>query len=154
MLVITVRPARPDDKPEWLRMRRLLWPDSDEAEFLEEMDKTLANAAEQPVFIALRADQRPGGFLEGGTRKYAEGCETSPVGFIEGWYVDEDLRRKGVGGALVRAMEDWAREQGLTEIASDTWLDNETSISAHKSLGYVEMERLVHFAKKLHAKKL
>ena len=154
MTEISIRPARPEDKPEWLRMRRLLWPDSNETELLEELDKILANAAEQPVFIALRTDQRPGGFLEGGTRKYAEGCETSPVGFIEGSYVDEDLRRKGVGGALVRAMEDWAREQGLTEIASDTWLDNETSISAHKSLGYVEMERLVHFAKKLHAKKL
>jgi aminoglycoside 6'-N-acetyltransferase I len=152
MTEVSIRQAKPEDKHEWLRMRRLLWPDSDET--LADLDQILANAAEQPVFIALRADQRPGGFLEGGTRNYADGCETSPVGYIEGWYVDEDLRRQGVGGALVRAMEGWTREKGLTEIASDTWLDNETSISAHKSLGYVEMERLVVFAKKLHAKKL
>jgi aminoglycoside 6'-N-acetyltransferase I len=71
------------------------------------------------------------------------------VGYIEGWYVDDDLRREGVGGLLVRAMEAWSREQGLTEIASDTWLDNQISIAAHLRLGYVEMERLVHFAKKL-----
>ena len=90
-----------------------------------------------------------GGFLEAGTRKYAEGCDTSPVGYIEGWYVDEDLRGKGIGKALVKAAEDWTRLQGLTEMASDTWLDNEVSIQAHLKMGYEETERLVHFAKKL-----
>jgi aminoglycoside 6'-N-acetyltransferase I len=49
----------------------------------------------------------------------------------------------------VQAVEAWAREQGYTEIASDTWLDNETSIRAHLALGYEESERLVHFRKSL-----
>ena len=149
MSTFTVRRALPADKPEWLRMRLLLWPHHTTAELLEEMDQFLAEPAEQPVFILLRADQTPGGFLEGGTRKYADGCETGPVGYIEGWYVDEDLRRQGAGAALVQALEDWARQRGLLEMASDTWLDNQTSITAHQRLGYVEVERLVHFAKKL-----
>lgn len=148
MTDISIRRARPEDKPEWARMRLLLWPDHTEAEMLTEMDEILSNQ-DQPVFVAERSDGGLGGFLEGGTRKYADGCDTSPVGYIEGWYVDEDLRKQGVGGKLVEAMEDWARARGLTEMGSDTWLDNETSITAHQHLGYVDVERLVHFAKKL-----
>jgi aminoglycoside 6'-N-acetyltransferase I len=148
MDVLMIRRVQSADKPEWLRMRNLLWPDHTEAEMLEEMDEILADET-APVFVAVRPDGRLGGFLEGGLRKYADGCDTSPVGYIEGWYVDEDLRRSGVGGQLVQAMEAWTRERGLTEMGSDTWLDNETSITAHTRLGYVEMERLVHFAKKL-----
>ncbi len=146
---ITIRRATPADKPEWLRMRLLLWPDGMPEGFLREMDDLLANSL-TPVFVAARSNGMAGGFLEAGMRKYAEGCETSPVGYIEGWYVDEDLRGRGVGKALVRVAEDWARSQDLTEMASDTWLDNEVSIRAHLKMGYEETERLVHFAKKLH----
>ena len=63
--------------------------------------------------------------------------------------MDEDLREQGIGKLLVKAAEDWARSQGLTEMASDTWLDNEVSIQAHLKMGYEEVERLAHFAKKL-----
>jgi aminoglycoside 6'-N-acetyltransferase I len=90
-----------------------------------------------------------GGFLELGQRNYAEGCETSPVAFIEGWYVDPNVQKQGVGRKLIKAAEAWAKEQGFTEIASDTWLENETSIQAHKALGYTEVERLVCFTKRL-----
>jgi aminoglycoside 6'-N-acetyltransferase I len=145
---ITIRRATPTDKPEWLRMRLLLWPDGTTEGFSSEMDDLLADSL-TPVFVAVRSNGLAGGFLEAGTRKYAEGCETSPVGYIEGWYVDADLRGQGIGKALVKAAEDWARSQGLTEMASDTWLDNEVSIQAHVKMGYKEMERLVHFAKKL-----
>jgi aminoglycoside 6'-N-acetyltransferase I len=153
---ITIRPATPDDKPEWLRMRQTLWPDEIEYMSFEEMDCILADPL-MPVFLAVRADGstsaslsvKLGGFVEAGTRKYAEGGETSPVGYIEGWYVDADLRGQGIGGALMQAAENWARGQGLTEMGSDTWLDNEISIQAHIKLGYEEEERLVHFLKRL-----
>ena len=145
---ITIRRIEIVDKPEWLRMRLALWPDHTLEEFLFETDAMLADPM-QPVFVAVRQNGKPGGFLEAGTRNYAEGCKTSPVGYIEGWYVDADLRGQGIGAALVRAAEAWAREQGLTEMASDTWLDNEGSIRAHRKLGYEEVERAVHFAKKL-----
>ena len=149
MSEILIRRLRPEDKPEWLRMRRLLWPRHNDEEMLSEMNEIISNAEEQPVFVAIRPTGGLGGFLEGGTRKYADGCDSSPVGYIEGWYVDEELRQKGVGGRLVQAMEAWARARSLTEMGSDTWLENETSIAVHGRLGYVEMERLVHFAKKL-----
>jgi len=143
-----IRRVERADWDAWLRMRLALWPDASPQEHLAEME-TIWNEAEAPVFVAVRPNGSLGGFLEGGLRKYGEGCESSPVAYLEGRYVEADLRRQGVGGALVRAMEAWARERGLTEIASDTWIDNETSLAAHKSLGYEEVERLVYFAKKL-----
>ncbi len=131
---MNIRRAEPADWDEWLRMRRLLWDDASAEEHQAEMREIMVDP-DAPVFLAIRPDGRPGGFLEGGIRKYADGCETGPVGYIEGWYVGADLRRPGVGGALVRAMEAWVRERGLTELASDPWIGNETSIAAHKRLG-------------------
>jgi len=148
MTDITIRRATRTDKPEWLRMRLLLWPYGTAEGFSGDMDSLLADPL-TPVFVVARPGGGLGGFLEAGTRKYAEGCESSPVGYIEGWYVDEDLREQGVGAALVKAVEAWARSQGLTEMASDTWLENEASIQAHLKMGYEEAERLVHFVKKL-----
>jgi aminoglycoside 6'-N-acetyltransferase I len=143
-----IRQATTADKPEWLRMRHLLWPDVEPEDLLHEMDQILADPL-MPVFVL----QRPGGslvgFIEIGTRKYADGCVTAPVGYIEGWFVDDDLRGKGLGHELVRTGEDWARSQGLHEMASDTWLDNDLSIRAHLAMGYEEVERLIHFAKTL-----
>ena len=145
---VTIRQAKTEDKPEWLCMRLTLWPHHTADELAPDMDGMLADPL-QPVYVAELSNGSLAGFLEAGTRKYAEGCETSPVGYIEGWYVDADLRGQGIGKALVRAAEDWARSQGFREMASDTWLENEGSIRAHGRLGYEETERLVHFAKKL-----
>ena len=149
---VAIRRATAADKPEWMRMRLALWPDGTVEMFSAEMDVMLADPL-SPVFLAVRPDAGAsaalGGFLEAGTRKYAEGGESSPVGYIEGWYVDADLRGQGIGKALMQAAEDWARDLGLTEMGSDTWLDNEASIRAHIRLGYKETERLVHFVKRL-----
>ena len=143
-----IRHAVAADKPEWLRMRLMLWPEVGNEGLSEDMDRMLADEL-SPVFVLERPGGELGGFLEAGTRKYAEGCTTGPVGYIEGWFVDEDLRGQGLGHQLVREAEDWARSQGLTEMASDTWLDNDVSIRAHLSMGYEEVERLIHFAKTL-----
>ena len=143
-----IRLATPADQTEWLRMRHDLWPDVEPEELLREMERIMADPL-MPVFVMERPDGRLGGFIEAGTRKYAEGCETSPVGYLEGWLVDEDLRGQGIGKALMNIAENWARAQGLHELASDTWLENDISINAHLKLGYEEVERLVHFVKTL-----
>ena len=90
-----------------------------------------------------------GGFIEVSERAYAEGCDSSPVPFIEGWYVDPDLRKSGIGAQLVEAAEAWARSKNYTEIGSDLSIDNTVSLTAHLALGYREVERLVAMAKKL-----
>lgn len=148
--MIIIRPARPEDLEEWLRMRLALWPGHPEAEFRAEMQAMLQNPL-TPVFVAVRADGRLGGFLEGSLRNYAEGCDTSPVAYVEGWYVDSDLRQQGVGRRLMAAMEAWAVENGLRELASDAELDNTVSQQAHRALGFEESDRIVTFRKALPA---
>ena len=109
---ILIRRVSAPDLDDWLRMRLLLWPYSDRQELLTQMQSML-NEPLEPVFVAVRPDGSLGGFLEAGLRKYADGCSTSPVGYIEGWYVDEDLRRQGVGARLVRAAEGVGARTGL-----------------------------------------
>lgn len=145
----TIRRATDHDKPDWLRMRQRLWPDAPQEYLSFDLDRHLADP-NYVVFVAAGGD---GGnliaFIEAGLRDHGEGCETSPVGYIEAWYVDEHLRGQNVGRDLVHTAEQWAREKGCMEMASDTWLENENSIAAHLRLGYVEVERLVHFVKRL-----
>jgi len=143
-----IRRAVADDKPEWLRMRQGLWPDAPIEYLNYDLDEILADP-EQTVFVASRADGGLVAFIEASLRDYAEACETSPVGYIEAWYVDEHIRGQKLGREMVRAAEEWARQKGCAEMGSDTWLDNETSIAAHKKMGYDEVERLVHFLKRL-----
>ena len=129
-------------------MRQRLWPEAPVEYLSVDLDDKLASP-DYIVFVASNEDDVSIAFIEAGLRNYAEGCETSPVGYIEAWYVDEPLRGQKLGRELILAAEHWAREKGCTEMASDTWLENEASITAHLRLGYYEVERLVHFAKKL-----
>jgi aminoglycoside 6'-N-acetyltransferase I len=132
-----------------MRMRDLLWPGLATQTHEIDMAELLADPTTQAVFVVDRGDGLRGGFLEAGTRKYADGCETSPVAYIDGWYVDPDLRRTGWGSRLIQAAEAWARSCGHAEIASDCLLENDVSRRAHNALGYLETERLIHFRKSL-----
>ena len=129
-------------------MSEALFPDQPREEIEAGMREARART-DTAVFIAERDDGTPCGFVEVGTRSYAEGCESSPVPYIEAWYVDPDVRRGGVGRALLAAAEDWARSLGYREIASDALLDNVVSHRAHLGSGYSEVERIVVFRKTL-----
>jgi aminoglycoside 6'-N-acetyltransferase I len=54
-----------------------------------------------------------------------------------------------VGAKLLAAAQDWARSHGCIEMASDTWLDNEKSQQVHEALGFVVVDRCVHYRKAL-----
>ena len=144
----TIRRATYEDKHEWLRMRHGLWPDAPMEYLALDLDERLADE-ETAVFMAFNENGQPVGFIEVGLRTFAEGCETSPVGYIEAWFVGELVRGQNLGRELVYTAEQWAREQGCSEMASDTWLENEAGITAHQTLGYHESDRLVHFVKRL-----
>ena len=143
-----IRPVEPGDYDEWLRMRLLLWPEHSPEELRVEMVEIVSDRT-NAIYVAVRPDGSLGGFIETSQRKYAEGCHTSPVGYIEGWYVDPDLRSQGIGRGLVRTAESWAKASGLSEMASDCDLENQVSLNAHLALGYEEVERLVQFRKSL-----
>jgi aminoglycoside 6'-N-acetyltransferase I len=114
------------------------------------MDEWLG-LSDSVVIVADFGDGKLGGFAEVGTRSAAGGCLTTPVAYLEGWWVDPQFRRRGVGAALIAAAETWAKAQGHSELASDALLDNVVSQAAHVRLGFIEVERVVLFRKALRA---
>ena len=80
---------------------------------------------------------------------YVEGCETSPVGYLEGVSIREEYRHRGIGRKLVSECEQWAREKGCTEFASDCELTNNASLSFHLGIGFQEGNRIICFKKML-----
>ncbi len=101
------------------------------------------------VFLAEDDEGRVVGFAEATLRSHAEGCVTSPVAYLEGWYVLATHRGCGVGTALLCAVEEWARREGCSELASDAELPNVTGAAAHRALGFAEVERIVCFRKSI-----
>lgn len=148
-IMVNIRVRIPDDDKEWLRLRSALWPDPG----LETQRREMAGWLARPDAVVLVAVRPNGaglaGFAEVGARSLADGCDTSPLAYLEGWYVDVDMRRRGVGAALIQAAETWARAQGFREFASDAELDNVESQRAHVALGFLEVGRAVLYLKKL-----
>ena len=135
-------------------MCHALWPEASVAEHARDLVRLWSGTplAGLPtvLFVAQKPDGILVGFVEVGLRSHADGCDTSrPVGFIEGWYVTPAYRRKKVGARLLAAAEGWARNEGCSEMASDTWLDNLDSQRAHEAAGYSIVDRCVHYRKSL-----
>jgi aminoglycoside 6'-N-acetyltransferase I len=134
-------------------MRVALWPDSTLEEELSDTAPVLEGRWHGLLPLTNFVAEENGeliGFIEVGLRSIADGCDPArAVGYLEGWYVDSSHRGKGVGAALVHAAEEWSRAQGCTEIASDTWIDNEGSQRAHEALGFEVVDRVVNYRKPL-----
>jgi aminoglycoside 6'-N-acetyltransferase I len=152
MANIGVRQAQSSDQDEIAKMCALLWPETPMAEHREDIAKVMVSgmSGTLPAAVLVSCDESGAltGFLEVGWRSHADGCDTTrPVGFVEGWFVHEAFRGRGVGRELMRAAEDWTRMQGCVEMASDTWIDHEVSQRAHEALGFEVVDRCVHFRK-------
>jgi len=144
-----VRPISEKDLSEWFRLRRKLWDATSDDDHKAEMLDILDHSDTQLVVVADSGNGKLGGFLEASIRPFVEDCESDNVGYLEGWFVDPEYRRQGLGGMLVFAAEEWAKRRGCTEMASDAELGNEMSLAAHTQLGYQETSRLVHLRKEL-----
>lgn len=140
---------RPLDKPDieaWIGMRHRLWAAYEREDLIREtVDWAQGKLG---VFVAEAFDGLVG-FAEVTMRERAPGCTTSPVGYLEGWWVDPDYRREGIGSALLAACEQWSRVHGATEFASDAHADNEVSRAAHEAAGFAEKRAVVRFHKQI-----
>lgn len=133
-------------------MRSDLWPDEDAAALATEAEKFASEGKGIGLVAVLVSEGDDGvliGFVEIGLRDYVDGCDSSPVPFIEGWYVAPRSRRTGVGKTLIEAAEAWSIERGYIVLASDALLENSVSERAHKALGFEEVERAIRFRKAL-----
>ena len=140
-----IRKAEFSDLPVLTDLALKLWPDHDRVEMYEELSSIMAKP-DAAFFLAENAS----GFAQCQLRyDYVEGTESSPVGYLEGIYVEEGCRRQGLARKLLAACENWARERGCREFASDCEVTNTQSLRFHLSLGFEEANRIICFAKKL-----
>ena len=92
----------------------------------------------------------PAGFAQCQLRyDYVEGTASSPVGYLEGIFVREDFRNRGIAKALLRACEAWAKEKNCSEFASDCELNNVSSLRFHLAMGFEEVNRVICLKKDL-----
>lgn len=78
-----------------------------------------------------------------------EGTDNSPVGYLEGIYVKEAYRSKGLAKELLGECEKWAKDKGCSEFASDCELDNMDSLKFHLRAGFEEANRIICFTKRI-----
>jgi len=143
-----VRALAGSDISQWAELRAALWTDQPRDEL--EADGRVALAKDPPLVVFVAEDESVlAGFIEFGFRSVAEGCESSPVPYVEGWFVRESYRRRGIGAALMRAVEDWCRARGFVELGSDANASNRLSRDVHAALGFEEVETLVVFRRVL-----
>jgi aminoglycoside 6'-N-acetyltransferase I len=132
-------------------MRITLWPWDEVEDHAEEAEELyLAGNPDRHAMIALDDGGVAAGFAEATIRRdYVEGCETSPVVFLEGIYVRPEARLGGVALALAEAVAEWGKAKGCTEFASNALLDNIDSHRFHAAIGFEETERVVFFRREL-----
>ena len=100
-------------------------------------------------FLAFNDEGDPIGMIDARARNYAEGAPNLRAAYVEDLWVEPDYRRQGIAQHLLKAVEEWARAEGLDWLGSDTTLDNQKSVEWHLGRGFEEIERIVVFGKRL-----
>ena len=143
-----IRKAQIQDAEAIAGLAVRMWDDHDPNDLANEF-RELINAEGSACFIKC-VDGKPVAFAQVQLRHdYVEGTESSPVGYLEGIFVSERYRKNGYAAELLSECENWAREKGCTEFASDCELDNADSLRFHLAAGFEETNRIICFKKDL-----
>ena len=143
-----IRKAEPCDAKTVAALALRLWPEHAVEELEAEFGELLKDTS-CTIFLA-EQDGEAIGFAQCQLRHdYVEGTDSSPVGYLEGVYVAEPYRNQRIASALLKACEDWAREMGCTEFASDCELKNTDNLRFHLAAGFTEANRIICFVKEL-----
>lgn len=146
---ITIQAFEPTDFDSLLEMSQKLWTKYEKSELEQLLHESFVLKKNQ-VLLAKTADDESVGFSIFSIRTdYVEGADQSPTGYLEGIFVEPDYRNMGVSKQFIQQGEKWCKEQGCTQLGSDTWLSDKEARAFHKHLGFWEEEELVHFLKKI-----
>lgn len=144
----TIRAVAPADVSSWRLLRHMLWPHASADDHVRETEQLLAEPHRYAMVIAASSQGEALGFAEAAIRyDYVNGCDTSPVLFLEGIYVVPGMRHQGIARALCTSIEQWGASHACAEFASDTSIDNVDAQALHRALGFDETERVVFFRK-------
>lgn len=145
---MTIKKATLTDAQELAGLAVRMWKSNTIAELAKEFNDYISK--ESGVFFLATSEECAVGFAQCGLRHdYVEGTTSSPVGYLEGIFVVEEYRKRGLAKDMLKACQKWAKEQGCTEFASDCELVNEDSLKFHLKMGFEEANRVICFTKKL-----
>ncbi len=143
-----IRKATVSDSSCVAKLAIQMWEDNMLEGLTEDLAEIIANP-ESAVFL-LYDGGKAIGFAQCQLRHdYVEGTDSSPVGYLEGIFVEEAYRNKGYAKELLKQCEAWAKSMGCTEFASDCELTNTGSLAFHLKMGFEEANRVICFTKKL-----
>lgn len=147
--MIAIVQAGPEHLDGWAALRHALWDELSVAQHRAEAEEQL-NEPERLLNLVALQDNEVIGFAEAALRHdYVNGCETSPVAFLEGIYVSETARGTGLARQLCDAVAQWGRAQGCSEFASDALGEDVDSHAFHRAAGFAETERVVYFRREI-----
>lgn len=146
--MIQIQALEQDQEQALAKLMCELWPESTlagEHAYLQSIRQSKVDA-----FYLLMQNDNPEGFIQLKVRTdYVEGARSSPIAYVEGIYLRKGLRKKGWAAKLIQKGESWARQKGLSQLASDAEISNLSSIAFHKQAGFQEANRIVCFIKEL-----
>jgi aminoglycoside 6'-N-acetyltransferase I len=148
---MNIAPASSAFWDDWAEMRAVLWPDLSQKAHRAEIERLYSSMTTQCIaFLAVSEAGKAIGFSEASLRRdFVNGCNTSPVLFLEGIYVEMAFRGRGIGRSLCEAAANWGCAEGCSEFASDAYLVDLASHAFHKAVGFEETERVVYFRRSL-----
>ena len=143
-----IREATVQDAQLLASLAMNVWKESSLKEIITEF-KQMTKSNEAVAFILIIEEQAVG-FAQCQLRHdYVEGTNTSPVGYLEGIFVEKEFRHKGYASELLLKCEDWVKTKGCLQFASDCELDNTDSLAFHLKVGFTEANRMICFTKQL-----
>lgn len=146
---ITFKEFEKTDFASLLEMSLKLWIDFDESK-LEELLRQTTESQKTKILIAKNLTKKDVGFSIFSIRTdYVEGADKSPTGYLEGIFVEPEYRKIGIAKEFIQHGEQWCKENGCTQLGSDTWLTDNESREFHKKIGFWEEEEVVHFLKNI-----
>ncbi len=129
----------------WQRFRAALYHDLDPAFNKDEIRRTVEDPNLTSFLVFKNEEPNPIGMIELSLRNMVDGCISSPVAYIEGLYLIEKYQGQGLGKEMIVFIKKWAKEQGCTELAVDTELENERAQKFYLREGFEETYRIVQF---------
>ena len=146
--MVEVRKATVKDLDGLCKLAFMLWPSHTLGALMDEFKLELL--ARDSAFFVVVIQEKAIGFAQVSIRTdYVEGTQSTPVGYLEGIFMERAYRGNGYARKLVEVAEAWAWTRGCTEFASDCVFENKTSISFHQKVGFKECAKIVAFSKKI-----
>lgn len=143
-----VKRAAKKDLDTLVNLAGIMWDRHSVIQLFHEFSEIMAKGDTQ-FFLKYENDTAVGFAQCRLSHDHIKGTKTSPVGYLERVFVKEGYRNRGYAGELLKACEEWARENGCMELAGDCEIDNKESFEFYKAMDFTEVNRIICFAKSL-----